>query len=152
MTQLIDIEARALARETRPAIQFRRTATDRPGRPWRQENDAPRPDWFARSEMLKARLLRPQVGGRDSRGTRSSAYEQRLTQALKAVAAGHEILKDIAPEISTSIERARDFMIEAKTRGFVTVTKDQVNGSITCFYALTDAGKQHIAGGVDGQS
>lgn len=150
----IDIEARALARETRPAVQFRRTATDRPGRPWRQPNDGPAPDRLARAEARREMLTRKTVQPVETNGIpRSETFERNMTRTMRAMSEGKAILPEIAPVLGVCTDRARDFCVELVARGLAWKRlENRQKGRSFCAYYLTDAGKAALDGGGDGQS
>jgi hypothetical protein len=109
---VIDIEARAAAREARPMIQFYRTATDKPGKPWRQPNDGPAPDRYERAAEAMAKITR--------KAKPSVIPIQPMTlRAMRALAAG-EMHNDVLAELLEIGPTAlRDRLQKVKAHGFV---------------------------------
>lgn len=149
---VIDIEARALARDTRPAVQFRRTATDRPGRPWRLPNDGPAPDRIARAEALRETLRRRQTQlPQDAGVAKPETFERNMIRSLRLIADGKALLIDIAPALGFGVDRVRQFCNELAFRGLVTKTLEQRENVRVAIYTATEAGRKHLAGGGDDQ-
>lgn len=148
---VIDIEARALAREARPAIQFRRTSTDRPGRVWRLPNDGPEPDRVARAEALRETLRRKHTQlPQDAGIPRPDTFERNMTRSLRLIAEGKALLIEIAPALGFCVDRVRQFCNDLALRGLVTKTLEQRDNVRVAIYTATEAGRAHLAGGGDG--
>lgn len=150
----IDIAQRAAARAELPAVSFRRTDADRrPARRVVMPNDGPAPDReaqaAARREALRRKYTQPH---RDPGMTRSEGFERSVRLTMQAMAKGKSILPEIAPELGVCTDRARDFCIDAVSRGLATMRKElRDKGRTFAAYYLTDEGRAYLTGGGDGQ-
>jgi hypothetical protein len=147
--RVIDL-SRPRAPDLAPEPRFRRTAQDnKHARPWRQPNDGPGclEERQRKSDAIRAVMIKPTTStNRDSHAARSAAFEERMLQALHNIAAGAEILNDIAEPMNVGIERVRDLLAEALRRGLVSKKPLPQQGRTFNVWALTEAGLALVGG------
>lgn len=161
---VIDIEARALARhrDFQPGYG-RRTPQDKPGRPWRRENDGPRPDRLEQSRVALERLTKPKPSAAEADHPKPKARakkdaphnehnaaqiertRQRTVRFLQAVADGARTNAAVAVVLGESQDETRFICEKSVKRGLLAKGDLTIVGKLRVVpLKLTDAGRAFL--------
>lgn len=146
MTRIIDIEARAMERDTyRPLFRLTDIDRRRERKVVRMPNDGPGMTWDERMALSEARLsklVKPKRGEEHIGDSMVNDYA--MGRVLTCIKRGIITQQTIAAELQLAISTIASRCAEACRRGYITARRDRVLYSKT-FYRLTEDGERFLA-------